>query len=332
VKRYLLAIALMLSAPVTAADNGPSTVKQPPKPGVKEVQVPFSSLKPSYTFELGGFPDWMVLTNDAVWISNGRLKKVFRIDPANNEVVTSIDFEKRPCAGLASGFGSIWVPLCDDKEPALARVDIATNKIVATIPVGPGDSEAGVTTSATGVYVIIGSGGNWARIDPKTNTVTNRMALHPTSRNPYFADALIWVTDSKENVISVFDPAPVFHAVKTIIPTHNGPRFMTAGGGFLWTLNQDDGSLTKIDTRTRTIVATIQAGIPGTGGEMAYGGGFVWATVFDVPLTKIDPATDKVVKQWVGPGGDSVRYGFGSIWLTDGKAGKLMRIPEEQLK
>jgi len=32
------------------------------------------------------------------------------------------------------------------------------------------------------------------------------------------------------------------------------------------------------------------------------------------------------VVQWVGAGGDSLRYGHGSIWMTDYKNGSLMRL------
>jgi virginiamycin B lyase len=45
-----------------------------------------------------------------------------------------------------------------------------------------------------------------------------------------------------------------------------------------------------------------------------------------VPLTAIDPRTNKVVRQWVGPGGDSLRVGHNSIWLTNYKQGTLSRF------
>jgi virginiamycin B lyase len=50
-----------------------------------------------------------------------------------------------------------------------------------------------------------------------------------------------------------------------------------------------------------------------------------------VPLSRIDAPPNKVVKQWVGKGGDSLRVGFGSIWITDYKRGLLERIPIQQL-
>jgi len=37
-----------------------------PKPGIKEVQVPYSSLKPSMTLKIGGTADWVLVTSNPV--------------------------------------------------------------------------------------------------------------------------------------------------------------------------------------------------------------------------------------------------------------------------
>ena len=57
------------------------------------------------------------------------------------------------------------------------------------------------------------------------------------------------------------------------------PRFLTAGGGAVWTLNQGDGSISRVDTQSVSLVANIPAGVPGAGGEIAYGEGAVWVTM-----------------------------------------------------
>jgi hypothetical protein len=97
-------------------------------------------------------------------------------------------------------------------------------------------------------------------------------------------------------------------------------------------LNQGDGSVSRVDEKSRKLMATIQAGIPGAGGDIGYGADSVWLTVFDVPLTRVQPTTNRVVKQWVGKGGDSLRFGFDSLWITDYKKGLLSRIPIEELR
>jgi virginiamycin B lyase len=320
-----LSLSVLLSLPALAAETGPLHDKQPHKPGVKDAQVSLESLEPSHTFEVGGVPDWMVVTNDAVWLANRPQKKVRRIDPAANKVVAEIEFPKQVCSGLASGFGSIWVPLCD-AVPGLGRIDITTNTIAATLPFGPIDTEGGITVSTDAVWIVIDTMGTLARIDPKTNTVAATIKLPPSARNPLFADGTLWVSDVENNALIMIDPAT--NAIIGTLPVGPRPRFMTAANGSLWTLNQADGSLTRIDTKTRMVTATIKAGIPGTGGEIAYGAGAVWTTVFDIPLTRIDGTTNVVTRQWVGSGGDSVRFGFGSVWLTHARAGLLWRFPE----
>ncbi len=326
-KLALLIAALIFSAGAFAAESSPLTDKQPPKPGVPAVQVPIDTLKPSHVFDVGGVPDWMVITRDSVWLANRPQKKVRRIDPATDTITAEVEFPKSPCSGINTAFGSIWVPLCDPAAPALARIDVATNKIAAILPFGPIDTEGGITVSANAVWMVIDTKGTLARIDPATNTIVARIMLPPTARNPLFADDLIWVTDVANNVVIIVDPAS--NTIVGRVPVGPKPRFMTSSKDALWTLNQGDGSLSRIDTQDRKLFATVAAGIPGTGGEIHYGAGFIWTTVFDVPLTKIDVATNRVVRQWVGAGGDSVRFGFDSIWLTSARAGQLWRIPLE---
>jgi virginiamycin B lyase len=67
------------------------------------------------------------------------------------------------------------------------------------------------------------------------------------------------------------------------------------------------------------------------GGDIGFAAESVSPTVLGVPLTRIDAATNKGVRQWVGNGGDSLRFGYGSIWLTDYKNGLLWRIPANEV-
>jgi hypothetical protein len=110
------------------------------------------------------------------------------------------------------------------------------------------------------------------------------------------------------------------------VPTGPGPRFLNGADGKIWTLNQGDGSLTSIDTRTSQAIRTVALGTPGNGGDIAVGGGMVWTTMPKVPLTAVDEATGVVQCQWVGAGGDSLAIGHGAIWLTDYHGGTISRI------
>jgi YVTN family beta-propeller protein len=296
------------------------------RPGVPAVQVKMTELKPANTFTLGGSPDWMALTDDSVWISNARLKKVQRTDPAKNTVAGEVTFSGAPCSGLVAAFGSLWVPICAKSGGSLARVDLKTGKIISTLPFAPGESEGGITASQHSVWIVTDNNGTLLSIDPTTNQMKAKISVPAGSFNPLFADGLIWVTGNASNELAVVDPASAKVLAK--IPVGPKPRFLTASDGAVWTLNQGDGSVTRVDTKTKKVVATIAAGIPGPGGEICSGAGSIWTTVFDIPLSRIDAATNKVVKQWTGPGGDSVRFGFGSIWLTDLRKGLLWRFDQ----
>jgi len=77
---------------------------------------------------------------------------------------------------------------------------------------------------------------------------------------------------------------------------------VTTGGGAVWTIGQEDGVVTRVDPRTKRIEARIYANIPGFGGDVTYGAGYVWTTLVGVPLTKIDASTNRIVAQWYGRG------------------------------
>jgi virginiamycin B lyase len=269
----------------------------------------------------------MAITADAVWVSNAGIRALQRINPGTDEITATVSMPDEPCSGLAEGFGSIWVPLCG-KAPAIAQVDEVSNKIVGIVPVGPVDSEGGIMVSTDSLWIVIDKKGILARINPQSHEVTATVKIPEDASNPLYASGLVWVTCHGDGKIIAIDP--LSNSIVASEPTGPQPRFLTSSGNSIWTLNQGDGSITRIDAGSRHAIAHIEAGVPGTGGEIAYGAGSIWTTLFGTPLTRVDAKSDRVLRQWTGLGGDSVRYGFDAIWLTDYKRGKLLRIPIAQ--
>lgn len=320
---WALVLALALCTAALAVSQDQPDARPAAKPGIKGIQSPLTELQRVAAFDLGGDPDWLVISSDAVWVANDKLKAVQRIDPRTNKLVARIEFPSEPCSGLTFAFGSLWVPLCG--QPArLARVDPATNQITATLLVGPADSEGGITASEDSIWIISCENGTLLRIDPMTNTVREKIAIPPGSFNPLYSAGTVWITGNKSSVLIPVDART--GEVRPSIRVGPNPRFLTAGAGSIWTLNQGDGGITRVDAKSRRVIATIPAGIPGHGGEICFGAGSVWATVIDIPLTQVSPASNRVVHQYVGPGGDSVRFGHNSLWLTHLRAGKLWRF------
>jgi len=298
------------------------------KPGIKEVQVPFADLKPVATIKIGGTADWVLITDDAVWVASTKPYAVQRIDPTANRVASVLQIPGEACSGLAAGFGSIWVPICGS-NPALVRIDEVRNTISATLPVPPAGGEGGIAASDDSVWLVSDKKGTLNRIDPATNSVRQSVSIPPGSYNPIFSGGIVWITSVERSVLAAVDAAS--GRVLESVAVGLKPRFVTAGGGSIWTLNQGDGTVTRVDEKTRKVIATIRVGIPGVGGDIGYGAESVWPTVFRVPLTRIDAKTNTVVRQWIGKGGDSLRVGFGSLWITDYKQGLLVRFPLEEL-
>ena len=319
--------AVILLAAALCAQDTPAPKKKrgprPPLPGVKEVQKPMDLVKPEHVFPVPGVPDWTIATKDAVWVSNKPKGTISKLDAKSNTVTATIEVGKQPCSGIAYGFGSLWAPLCGDK--AVARVDEKTEKVVATIPVGPANSEGGITTSKDAVWMATGEAGDKVvRIDPKKNKVVAEIAVAPGSHTVDYGDGAVWVTQSGGNLLTRIDAKT--NKVTDTIEVGPKPRFLTYGEGFVWTLNQGDGTVSKVDPKTRKVVATIQCGVPGGGGEISAGGGAVWLTVFQIPITRIDAKTNKVTHQYAGPGGDAILYAHGSVWLSNLREQNLWRL------
>jgi virginiamycin B lyase len=320
-----IVFAVILFTTLLSAQNA----KRPPRPGVAKpgVQRQISAIAPQAVFPIEGVPDWQVVTEDAVWVSNGPKNTVHKLDPKTNKVVAAIEVGKKPCSGLAAGFGSVWVPNCADRT--VSRVEMKTEKVIATVPVGPAESEGGLTASADSVWILSDKKGILSRIDPETNMVVAEVLVPPGSFAAVLGeDGAVWVSSTETGLLARVDPAT--NLVTNRIEVGPQPRFLTAGAGAIWTLNQGDGTVSRVDVKTRKLVSTIDVGVPGGGGEIAYGEGYVWLTVFEIPLTQIDPETNRVVKQWIGPGGDAVRVGHGSVWLSNLRQQNVWRIDPKQ--
>jgi len=316
------------TAPAAATPAETAHVRPPrlPKPGVKSpgVQRPISELHPTTVFPVEGSPDWSVMAKDAVWITSARANHVVQLLPETGKVGIIVDVP-RPCSGLAYGWGSVWVPSCGSHK--LLRMDETTGKITAEIAADPANSEGGVTVGADSVWLVV-KPSTLIRVDPVKNAVVASVELPSESEDPFFGDGFVWITSFGHGQLLKVDPKT--NTVVDTIAVGPKPRFLTVGAGSVWTLNQGDGTISRVSTKTDKVEATVECGIPGEGGDITFGAGYVWATLYDFPLTQVDPKTNLPVKQWAGKGGDGMRFGFGSIWLSNGGQQNVWRVSPDQ--
>jgi virginiamycin B lyase len=295
-------------------------------PELKAVQHPMSELHAIAKFSIPGSPDWVAIA-DSVWISNKPKNNISQLDAKTNKIGTVITVAKDPCSGLAIAFGSVWTPVCSNGS--VQRVDPKSQQIIATIASGVANTEGGITAGGGSIWMPSDAAGVLSRIDPVTNKVVSKITIPPGSFTAAFEAGSVWITSTKNNLITRVDAKT--EKVLAKIPVGPSPRFLATGLGSVWTLNQADGSVSRVDPATNKVSATIEVGVPGEGGDIAVGEGAVWVTAIGKPLSKIDPATNRVVTQYVGKGGDALRVGLGSLWLSNHEFHEVWRIDPKGL-
>jgi virginiamycin B lyase len=289
----------------------------------QSAQRPISSLPISAKLSIPGSPDWVAIGSDAVWISNKAKDAISRIDPATNRVVATVGVGKAPCSGLAVGFGSVWVPSCGSRQ--LDRVDANSNQVVAQIKTTIADSEGGIAAGDQGVWLLADGNGTLLQVDPSHNEIIARVQVATGSFVPAIGHGSVWVTSTEGDLVTRVDLRG--HQAPTQIAVGPSPRFIACSEFAVWTLNQGDGTVSRIDPTTNLVVATVEVGVPGQGGDIAVGEGSVWVTAIDVPLTQIDADTNEVIVQFVGTGGDALRIGHGSAWMCSFFLQEVWRVP-----
>jgi virginiamycin B lyase len=165
-------------------------------------------------------------------------------------------------------------------------------------------------------------------IDPATNTVRDTFPAPPAAEALRGGFGSLWVATSQQSVVRV-DPAD--GSTQATVETGSGSRFLTVGDDAVWVMNQDDGTVTRIDPETDAVAATVRVSdgrIPG--GDIAAGDGAVWVRTESELATAIDPATDEVVRV-LGPatGSGSIAITPGAVWITAHDTLEVYRVPTE---
>jgi branched-chain amino acid transport system substrate-binding protein len=95
------------------------------------------------------------------------------------------------------------------------------------------------------------------------------------------------------------------------------PIAVAVTSGAVWVLNTRSETVTRIDPRTRAVVATIALAAGGDPSAIAAGAGAVWvADSGDGTLARIDPATNRLTSIRLGGSPTSVAVGAGRVWVA----------------
>lgn len=291
------------------------------------IRIPFASLKAEAEFKTTG--DWFFLA-DMVLLPNAEKKTLDRIDPGSNKFGYPITGLNRLCSGAAKGFGSLWILDCGDG--ALMRFEPKTGKVEAKLAIGAASVRLGIAATADSIWALTDQKTTLSRVDPDQKQVVAEVRLSAGCNSLLFAEGALWITCPAENRIVRVNP--LTNLVEKRIEVSARPVALAFGEGSLWVLCQKEGKVERIDPKTNKVIKTIELAVPGGSGDIgdiSAGAGFVWVTQTGFPLTRIDPASDKVAQQFVGAGGGMLQASANAVWLLNVRLGTLWRIDPKRV-
>jgi virginiamycin B lyase len=317
---------LWLAIPVVfyAADKKPVAA---PKGGIKTpgVQIPIASLKPEAAIDAA--PAWIGAA-DQLLLPNAAKGTLDRLDPKANTLGEAVPGVSKPCGGAVSAFTSIWVSSCGDQ--VLLRVDPKKWEVSAKIAAGVSKASHIVAASADSIWLFSDDRTTLSRIDPDQNQVVAEIRLPAACSALSFGETALWAACPAEDRVLRINPQT--NLVEKRIEVAARPRALAVSDGSVWVLCEKDGKVDRIDPKTNKVSKTIELGVPGAGGEIVAGLGSVWVTLDGFPLTRIDPAGEKVVQQFWGAGGGALQIAANALWLSNLKEGTLWRLDPKRVQ
>jgi peptide/nickel transport system substrate-binding protein len=119
------------------------------------------------------------------------------------------------------------------------------------------------------------------------------------------------------------------NAVTATTPVGQEPSAIAVGRGAVWVANTQDGTVSRLDPDSASVIETIPVGSRPTG--VATGGGGVWvANSLSGTVSRIDPETNEVVATAdVGQAPQGIAVAHGLVWTSVQAAPEAPPLPSE---
>ena len=309
-----MATATVLALAAWAVVRGPS-----PQPIL--AQPPASLGRVTATIPVGASPVDAVVAAGAVWVANAAQGTVSRIDPDTNTATGSTRVGRNP-VGLAAGFGSVWV--ANKTSHTVSRLDARTGRLQATIPVNDRFfSPTQLTLDADAVW-IQDQARLW-RLDPATNTITDRTGDWEIGGGLAVVDGLLWLSGrTRPGASQIVRVDPSTSRVVDRFPT-GGDGALAVGGHSIWQAGITTQSIYRYDPASRQLLAEIPIGVVAK--RLTADAGSLWVSSDSGRVTRIDMATNRVASTFQIDGrAPAAVVGLGSVWVVDTANAALLRL------
>jgi YVTN family beta-propeller protein len=292
---------IAIQKPLALASDGRALWALTDESKIVRIDPTTNSIAATSTFgPAGDLWQGLAASSNGLWVTDWDKKLVYRIDPANLQVVGKIE-TGLALKGVLATADAVWV--ADTHAGTVVRIDPKTNKVVATIPVGPvGNSGPNWLASGLGsIWVDIPNNSTVVRLDPASNRIQATIPtpiMNPCGAIGIATDA-VWLTECGESThVGRIDPAS-----NTIVGTVDLGGFggaLPMIGGAPWTSvdngNADGGRLVRINPATNAIDRVLVPGPSfGGGGDIVVLANSVWVldgynnTVLRLPLSTFAP-------------------------------------------
>ncbi len=304
----------------TASAGAAATSAAPANATPSPLVLPMQDIEAAGATRIQQGGDWMQVAGGSAWVAvDGGVQRLDGTTGARQGFVIA----RAICTAMDVGLDRLWAADCD--AGTVVAIDPVTAKPKTFKLGGPTAVEEGSVGAGEGAVWIASTESSLVRLDPATGG-TKVYPLPGFGAGVRSGLGSVWVTVPTAGQVLRIDPKD--GSVIATITAGTEPRFLAIGGDSVWVQNDGDGSVTRIGA-DGVVKATITVSSSAVdGGDIAYGGGFVWPRISAALIAKLDGTTGELLATYGPPSGSgSVAADESAVWVSAHDVNSVWRLP-----
>ncbi len=205
-----------------------------------------------------------VAPDGSLYVTAENDRKVLHVDPDSGRILHTIDVEgSAHWIALLPDGSKLYVANKNDR-PFISVVNLTTRRVEARIPMPQGTQGIAASPDGRTVVAMDYAAAIAVVIDPRTDQVVDRIALHGQTGGAYkayFSPDGKWLLTMLDSTITILDAAKLTgpQRVLTVGASPMGIGF-SADGTTALVANHGDGTVSVVDLATARVTRTFKAG------------------------------------------------------------------------